>query len=401
MDQPNANTSRKMDGPTNLEVPHDLLLAALPQLDSSTAAERAATVASDAYWRALCPKLHVGSADLRHCLADAILNPEADLVDELRDRMSHDGYWNVDHDAVREDNGEVHLSWKVNVEDMAEAMTLLTKAGWPPSFLLMYDEPWLIAHQLKNIIRLTSGNQMLYDFAFFNVGSKLTPTGEPDVVDGASSRGWAPHRDRGKDGTKTAFRNDGSPQYCTTWVALTDATTYSSCLACVPKQHDPGYSGGDGERDPMAAIFKACGSSTLQYIRALPVSAGSVIHFSHRLLHWGSAAAGSTAWKQQAPRIAMSFASADSRFEKPFLSDDAALCPLPAVSTRAGLIAGLAVFYIANEDPGEWRTRLYWDCFRASHCEGCFSDRFASIVADNFAASELAWAAGKVRVDER
>ena len=39
--------------------------------------------------------------------------------------------------------------------------------------------------------------------------------------------------------------------------------------------------------------------------------------------HWGSAAADHTPWRQQAPRIAMSFASADSTFEEPFLSADA------------------------------------------------------------------------------
>jgi hypothetical protein len=222
----------------------DLLLKTIPQLGTNlTAAERAATVANECYWKALCPRLHVGSADMRRALADTMIDPEADLVDELRDRMSQDGYWDVSHDALRED-GTVHLSWAVNVAAMAEAMTLLTKAGWPPSFLLMYDEPWLLAHQLKYVIRMTSGNQMLYDFAFFNVGSNLTPTGEVDEAGGASSRGWAPHRDRGEDATKAAFRNDGTPQYCTTWVALTDATTYSSCLACVPKRHDPGYSGG-------------------------------------------------------------------------------------------------------------------------------------------------------------
>lgn len=370
----------------------DALLRQFPELKSNlSAAERAAMVSNDTYWRNLCPKLHVASPSMMRRLAEAIIEPEADLVDELRDRMCEDGYWEVFSDGTREDNGQVHLKWAVSVADMAEAMTTLTQAGWPPSFLLMYDEPWLIAHQLKNVIRMTSGNRLLFDFAFFNVGSNLTPTGEVDVDGGASSRGWAPHRDRGQDETTSAFRNDGSPQYCTTWVALTEATTYSSCLVCVPKRHDPGYSGGDAERDPMGAIIKASGSSALQYIRALPVSAGSVVHFSHRLLHWGSAAAGSTAWKQQAPRIAMSFASADSQFEQPFLTDDASRCPLPAISTRAGLIAGLAIFYIANEDPGEWRTRLYWDCFRASQCEGCFSERFARIVAENFYASEAAW----------
>eukprot|EP00966_Prymnesium_polylepis_P308520 7129854-Prymnesium_polylepis.2 len=139
----------------------------------------------------------------------------------------------------------------------------------------------------------------------------------------------------------------------------------------------------------MDAMMK---SSALQYIRALPVAAGSIIHFSHRLLHWGSAAAEHTPWRQQAPRVAMSFASACSQFEQPFLSPEAAHSPLPSVGTRAGLIAGLALFYVANEEPGEWRTRLYWDCFRASLCEGSFSDKFSETVSANYCACEAAWA---------
>eukprot|EP00966_Prymnesium_polylepis_P126157 2917160-Prymnesium_polylepis.1 len=103
--------------------------------------------------------------------------------------MSRDGYWDVGAADIREDTGEVQLNWAVNIADMAEAMALLTQAGWPPNFLLMYDEPWLLAHQLKTIIRITSGNTMLFDFAFFHVGSNRKPTGEVDVAGGASSRG--------------------------------------------------------------------------------------------------------------------------------------------------------------------------------------------------------------------
>ena len=53
--------------------------------------------------------------------------------------------------------------------------------------------------------------------------------------------------------------------------------------------------------------------------------------------------------------------------------------------------AGLAIFYVGNEDPGEWRTRLYWDCFRASQADGAFRDQFSRVVAANFKACEASW----------
>ena len=112
----------ELDAPPEVATP-----LSLPKLDSNlSAAERAAMIADENYWRALCPKLHVASLSMMRKLAEVIIEPEADLVDELRDRMATDGYWEVLSDAVREDNGEVHLSWAVSVADMAEAMTTLT-----------------------------------------------------------------------------------------------------------------------------------------------------------------------------------------------------------------------------------------------------------------------------------
>ena len=371
----------------------DALLRQLPGLEGGTADERSSAITDSAYWQALCPKLHVGCNQMRRQLANAILDPDPDLVDELRWRMERDGYWDISASARNSESGQLHLDWLVSVPDMADGVRRLTEAGWPPSFLLMYDEPWVMAAQLKHLILMTSGNRLIFDFAMFHVGSQKTPAGEADELDGASSRGWPPHRDRGLDSTTGAFRNDGTPQYCTTWVALTDATPYSSCLMCIPKQHDPGYGDGDGTADPMHAMSRRYGSSrALQYIRALPVTEGSIITFSHRLLHWGSAA-DSVARESQGhvPRIAFSFACADPGFEPPFLTPHAAQVRIPSVSVRAGLVAGLALFYAANENPGIWRLRLYWDIFRSVHSgEGCFTQHFANVCQSNFAALEAA-----------
>ena len=50
---------------------------------------------------------------------------------------------------------------------------------------------------------------------------------------------------QGTDESASAFRADGTPHYCTVWVALTDATPANSCLMVVPKDKDKGYSEGD------------------------------------------------------------------------------------------------------------------------------------------------------------
>lgn len=252
-----------------------------------------------------------------------------------------------------------------------------------------------MTHQLKHWQILTSGNRLIHDFAMFHVGSRRTPSGHADGPEGTSMKGWPPHRDRSTDSTASAFREDGSPLYSTIWVALTDATPYSSCLCVVPRRHDPGYTAGDGNKNPMDAIFqKGGGISALQYIRALPVSAGSLISFSHRLLHWGSAADETVReLKGHAPRIALSFASADPSMERPFLAEHTP--PLPPITTRAGLVAGLALFYVANENPGMWRLNLYFDLFSASQAGGSFADTFAASVRRNYRACEAAWEVAK------
>ena len=130
-----------------------------------------------------------------------------------------------------------------------------------------------------------------------------------------------------------------------------------------------------------------------------------MVHFSHRLLHWGSSGdARARACKggsegdgdgdesgSEPRRVALSFASADDAFEAPYFSR--AHLPLPPVPLRAALVAGLALAYVANEDCGAWRGKLYWDAFRAGHA-GCggFSDGFAQMVARNWAAQQSKWA---------
>ena len=87
-----------------------------------------------------------------------------------------------------------------------------------------------------------------------------------------------------------------------------------------------------------------------QAIQALPARAGSVIAFSHRLLHWGSRASASAAGH---PRMALSFAFAAPEFEAPYLPDAVAVLPLPPFELRLALVAGQLFSYAQQSDLGD------------------------------------------------
>ena len=336
----------------------DSIFRELPRLSSDDGLRHAATILADSsYWRTLCPWLHVGDADVRKRFAGSVFAPSADLVDECRDRMEADGYWTIASDDTDEATGASSLPWAVDIAGLAKAVTTLVSRGWPPNFLLVHDEAWLLVHQLRSLVLLTSGNRLSLDFSVFHVV--------------AGTAGWPPHRDRGGE-TTSAFRRDGTPQYVTTWVALSEATTTNSCLHVVSKRHDPGYGGG-ADRASMGEYLAAGGTSVgailgrggeraLQHIRALPCAAGSLVQFSHRLLHWGSASDDGPAavWRPQPPRVALSFASTDEAFEKPFLTHETSGLPLPPLETRVALVSALAFAYSEQAPSTPKRRELFW-----------------------------------------
>ena len=107
-------------------------------------------------------------------------------------------------------------------------------------------------------------------------------------VEGEAARGWPPHRDR----PDRAFTPDDQIASMTLWVALSDATTRNGCMVVVPAPWDYEY------RNPQAREHV----SSMQHIRALPATAGTVLGWTHALLHWSTAAAAS-----EPPRISVGF----------------------------------------------------------------------------------------------
>ena len=67
-----------------------------------------------------------------------------------------------------------------------------------------------------------------------------------------------------------------------------DATAENSCLYVIPKQYDPGYDE-PGDLDHIDPLQRCLNSKeSFQHIRAVPLTAGEIMIFSHRILHWGS-----------------------------------------------------------------------------------------------------------------
>eukprot|EP00435_Cladocopium_sp_Y103_P055517 s1143_g18.t1 len=285
------------------------------------------------YWRQLCPQLHVEDKNYQDRLlqkapkgptaADAALT---DACREVRAGILEEGFASLQPSQVH---------WSVQVSQLAEGIFELERQGWPPTFIAMYDEAWVMAKDAQEIMRLATGNSLCMDVVAFLV----RPT---------QTKGFSPHRDRQPEDwvpkgaaaeTSSTFKADGMAKYVTLWAALTDATPENSCLHFVPRSVDPGYSAGDPEDgDPLQRVFQD--KAAYQKIRSVPVPAGGCTFHTHRTIHWGSAGRNC---KSVPPRVALSFGFSTEDFEPPYFSPK--VLPFPDLKLRAALVSAQVINY--------------------------------------------------------
>jgi hypothetical protein len=270
------------------------------------------------FWESLCPQLSLEGP----ATGDSTLPAQLPRTDGLRRRLIEDGYFHV---------GAEQVPWSASLPCLVTAAGQIAAAGWPSSFLIVYREPWLIAHELADSLRDATG------------GTHLSCDWQVVSVDGTENKaGWsngAPHRDRSGATVHRGFGEDGCPLCTTVWIPLTAATTENSCLYVLPKNHDPGY----GVEEPAAVhdhIFDD--GFAVQAIRALPCASGAVICMSHRLLHWGSLPQ-SFDGVPTPPRVALSFGTSAAAFEAPFLRREH--LPVPPFELRLALAAAQQIRY--------------------------------------------------------
>ena len=237
---------------------------------------------------------------------------------EQERRILQDGYFTTN----------LHISHLTS--RLAQGIRNLRVAGWPASFILMYDEAWELSKLIDQKMGPLTGNT--------NNGDMLAW----DIDPLRNEAGFSPHRDRQPEDIPSSFHDNGMPKYSTAWVALTDATPDNSCLYVIPKEYDPGYTTGDlDEIDPLARCLtdKTC----YQNIRALPIPSGHGIFFTHRILHWGSR--GRKGKSKQEPRMALSVACSTKDYEPSYFADETKQLPFPEYNVRLGLICGQCICY--------------------------------------------------------
>lgn len=257
------------------------------------------------------------------------------------------------------------------LDALAEAIDILEDAGWPSTFLVVYDEVWILQQLVQPLMTGACGNLPNMDI----LALKIDPS--------RGTAGFSPHRDRQPSDVAGSFRSDGSPKYTTCWLALSDATPENSCLYVIPRPFDPGYSVGDGTgpaddmmRDALAT------KESYQNIRGLPLQQGEALFFSHRTIHWGSR--GHPAC--QYPRKALSFAFSDEVFEPPYIhlqgyqqrkgttagtktdavDSDVKYSVVPSVPVRLALAASQMLVYHERFNPGLEKLSLYGALFKAT-----------------------------------
>jgi len=234
-------------------------------------------------------------------------------ADGMRQQMKRDGYASLPR----------HL-WDPDPSDMERlasfdrAIDLLEEASLPPQFLLVFDEVWDVVDLVSRALEPVYGLQNVFDFFVFNV--------KP------SKGGWSLHRDRPSGAV--GFQENGLPDYTTVWVAITDASPATSCIYVLPAHADPEYKAMSGSKHDMGVV-----AHFLQHVRALPVERGTVLHWSHRVLHWGSA---SPAEAPEARRT-LTFAMARPSYERPLLELEPGTTP--CFEARLALIAYTLVCY--------------------------------------------------------
>lgn len=160
--------------------------------------------------------------------------------------------------------------WPVSLQQVREGIESLRAAGWAPSFIMMFDEAWLIMHAVTEVMASgapsssctpcsrrarTQGHLRLLRCCCpaatrrNHGGTACAATGNRPNMDmlawrvdaAAGEAGFSPHRDRQPDNAAASFRADGTPRYATCWLALADATPDTGCLYVVPRGRDPGY----------------------------------------------------------------------------------------------------------------------------------------------------------------
>ena len=263
------------------------------------------------YWEELNPELTISEYPFLRdppALNTASFDPAKSV-----EQMKREGYFKVDDVLPAE-----------RMELMARAIIKLVDEGFPPAMCYLYDEFWQVFRDISPVVSPVFGENYRLSM---NRWAWHVPAGDQNA-------GFAPHRDMIRC-PAPVIRTDGQPLIATVWIPLRDVSASHSCMHVLPVNHDPNVPGNMADT--------TIPRDSIQYIRALPARAGSVMSWNSNALHWGSCA---SPWTDE-PRISIanylirsevsSFSSVRTDVSKPLTFD-----------FRLGII-GLAISHYDEE----------------------------------------------------
>jgi hypothetical protein len=252
---------------------------------------RLAMALDSGYWKSLYPAFSVGDESSAQPRANALT---ASQYARLTDHLARRGYFHAE--SVLESQ---------TIDAMRGCVEAVRSAGWPPVFAYVYDQFW-------TIWRLAPIKQMVQ--AGLGEGYRLISHPWCHYVNPvAGASGWPPHVD------------GNLANRLSVWIPLTDATLDNGCIYLVPGDQNFARI---GELRELKSATNLQLRELMQRGRALPASAGSIMGWHFRILHWGSVASGGGH-----PRIStvMEFIKAEEAglpSEMPLFDPDRELPPL-------------------------------------------------------------------------
>jgi hypothetical protein len=225
------------------------------------------------------------------------------VADAAGDLLSSRGYAELPPGAI---------DWAaegVSIEALSEGIKRLGNAGFPPVFIFLFDEAWLLCAAVSRQLRALMGAEAELDEACFAWALRSptatmmhTQPAEPPAASYIGGNFGKPHRDSSYAASHTA---SGDPTELSVWVPLNRVTTTNGCMLVVPSNQDPLFA---RPADPMHMQPQL--AMPWAHVRALPCEAGSVLMWHASLIHWGSACGEGEACPRQSIAFALKLPSA-------------------------------------------------------------------------------------------
>jgi hypothetical protein len=196
------------------------------------------------FWRRLAPELTISDAQPARQVARDVDRGRADRM-----RLVNDGFLHLKGHGL-----------DAPFDRIATALERIVSAGFPASFIGVYDEVWSLAAQMGGVMD-----------GIFAGKSALVPVFWASHA-GADDTGASAGRRRGG----ASLFGDGTPKTVSLWLPLTRATADNGCVYVVPAGQDRNY----GKPGTTRA------DSSLTGIRALPADPGDALIWTGETYHW-------------------------------------------------------------------------------------------------------------------